>query len=345
MLADKAADPPGRMFEDSHGQSTYGVAARQDGSVVSVGQGENANVGLKVWDVAAGRCSRTIALHTVPTCVAFLPDGRVLMGSSMSCLYVYDVTTNQSLNLTLGSFNGWQLHATGSINGVAGLPNERAVSASDDRTLKVWNLAGAVSPYGSLRVQCLHTLRGHRSSVLCVAALPRDRIVSGSRDKTLKVWDVKHGLCLQTLRGHTGWVNCVGLLPDGRVASGSRDKTLKVWGFIKCTADLWAQAVLSPEPEAGGVMVAFFVGLVGLFSRRRRFVETDAVAALFKYVQAEAKPAGGFDLLCGLPGRQLAPLAGTPLKDADVHDQVVEIRFADQADRVACLASALRSRS
>ena len=118
-----------------------------------------------------------------------------------------------------------------------------------------------------------------------------------------------------------------------------------MWGFIKCTADLWAQAVLSPEPESGGVMVAFFVGLVGLFSRRRRFVETDAVAALFKYVQAEAKPAGGFELLCGLPGRQLAPLAGTPLKDADVHDQVVEIRFADQADRVACLASALRSRS
>ena len=233
MLADKAADPPGRMFEDSHGQSTYGVAARQDGSVVSVGQGENANVGLKVWDVAAGRCSRTIALHTVPTCVAFLPDGRVLVGSSMSCLYVYDFTTNQSLNLTLGSFNGWQLHATGSINGVAGLPNERAVSASDDRTLKVWNLAGAVSLYGSLRVQCLHTLRGHRSSVLCVTFLPRDRIVSGSRDKTLKVWDVKHGLCLQTLRGHTGWVNCVGLLPDGRVVSGSRDKTLKVWGCIK----------------------------------------------------------------------------------------------------------------
>ena len=181
--------------------------------------------------------------------------------------------------------------------------------------------------------------------MLCVAAMPRDRIVSGSRDKTLKVWDVNHGLCLQTLRGHTGWVNCVGLLPDGRVVSGSRDKTLKVWGFIKCTADLWAQAVLSPEPEAGGVMVAFFTGLTGLFSRRRRFVETDDVAALFKYVQAEVKPAGGFELLAGFPPRQLAPLAGTPLKDADVDGEAVEIRFADQADRVACLASALRSRS
>ena len=151
--------------------------------------------------------------------------------------------------------------------------------------------------------------------------------MSGSWDNTLKVWDVNHGLCLQTLRGHTGWVNCMGLLPDGRVVSGSRDKTLKVWGFIKCTADLWAQAVLSPEPEAGGVMVAFFTGLTGLFSRRRRFVETDDVAALFKYVQAEAKPAGGFDLLCGFPPRQLAPMASTPLKDADVHGQAVQMKL------------------
>ena len=170
------------------------------------------------------------------------------------------------------------------------------------------------------QVQCLHTLRGHRSSVLCVTALPRDRIVSGSRDKTLKVWDVKHGLCLQTLRGHTGWVNCVGLLPDGRIVSGSRDKTLKVWGFIKSRADLWAQAVLSPEP-AGGVMVAFFVGL-GASSRGAARRRDRCVAALFKYVQAEGEAVpGGFDLLCGLPGRQLAATACDCLdtaRDADV---------------------------
>jgi WD40 repeat protein len=237
MLADKAADPPGRMFEDSHGRSTYGVAARQDGSVVSVGQDVNGHGKVKVWDVAAGRCSRSINLHAVPTCVAFLPDGRVLVGSSMSCLYVHDFTTNQSLNLTLGSFNGWQLHATGSINGVAGLSNERAVSASDDRTLKVWTLARP------RRGQCLHTLWGHGGSVLCVTALPRDRIVSGSRDKTLKVWDVNHGLCLQTLRGHTGWVNCVGLLPDGRVVSGSVAPT-EVSAAARDAVRLWSEGVL-----------------------------------------------------------------------------------------------------
>ena len=89
-------------------------------------------------------------------------------------------------------------------------------------------------------------------------------------------------------------------------------------------ADPWADAVLSPEPAAGGVMVAF---RGPGFNRRRRFVETDAVAALFKYVQAEAKPAGGFDLLCGFPPRQLAPMASTPLKDADVHGQAVQMKL------------------
>ena len=238
MVADKSAVPVGRMFPDTHGRSFYGLAVRQDGSVVSVGQEDvNGHGQLKYWDVAAGRCRRTIALHTVPTCLAFLPDGRVLMGCSSPDIRIYDFTTN-TIHCLIGVL--LQQKHTGGINAVASLPNERVVSASDDRTLRVWNLASAIrldlsNGRFALKAQCLHTLRGHRSSVLCVAALPRDRIVSGSRDKTLRVWDVSEGggNCLQTMRGHTGWVNCVGILPDGRVVSGSRDKTLKVWGCIK----------------------------------------------------------------------------------------------------------------
>ena len=245
MLADKSAVPVGRMFPDTHGRSFYCLAARQDGSVVSVGMndGDTGNwredglPSIKVWDVAEGRCRRSMTVLGVPICLAVLPDGRVLMGCSNPYMIVCDVTTNTAHHLQGVLLQ--QKH-TGGINGVAGLPNERVVSASDDRTLKVWNLAGVIpiTTYNggsAMKAQCLHTLRGHRSSVLSVAALPRDRIVSGSRDKTLRVWDVTEGggHCLQTMRGHTGWVNCVGVLPDGRVVSGSRDKTLKVWGVIK----------------------------------------------------------------------------------------------------------------
>ena len=249
MLADKSAVPVGRMFPDTHGRSFYCVAARQDGSVVTVGlnDGDTGNwredglPSIKVWDVAEGRCRRSITVLGVPICVAILPDGRVLMGCSCpraGHIIVCDVTTN-AIHYFQGVLS--QQNHTGGVNAVASLPNERAVSASDDRTLKVWNLAGVIHLITNnglgrvMKAQCLHTLRGHRSSVLCVTALPRDRIVSGSRDKTLKVWDVSEGggNCLQTMRAHTGWVNCVGVLPDGRIVSGSRDKTLKVWGLTK----------------------------------------------------------------------------------------------------------------
>ena len=59
---------------------------------------------------------------------------------------------------------------------------DRLVSASDDKTLKVWNLrTGAL----------LRTLKGHTATVISVAISPNgDRAVSGSKGE-LKFWDLK----------------------------------------------------------------------------------------------------------------------------------------------------------
>ena len=70
----------------------------------------------------------------------------------------------------------------------------RAVSASDDRTLKVWDLASGAE---------LHTLSGHTGWVRAVAVTPDGRqAVSASDDNTLKVWDLASGAELHTLSGH-----------------------------------------------------------------------------------------------------------------------------------------------
>jgi WD40 repeat protein len=98
----------------------------------------------------------------------------------------------------------------------------RAVSASFDGTLKVWDLETGA---------CLRTLEGHSSYVNAVS-LHADgrRAVSASSDKTLKVWDLQTGVCLRTLEGHEREVNTVSLHADGRRAvSASDDRTLKVW--------------------------------------------------------------------------------------------------------------------
>ena len=112
---------------------------------------------------------------------------------------------------------------TGFVYGVAVTPDgKRAVSASKDHTLKVWDLGTG---------RALRTLEGHTDAVKGVAVTADGkRAVSASWDKTLKVWDLDAGRVLRTLRGHAGFVRRVAVTPDGnRAVSASYDKTLKVW--------------------------------------------------------------------------------------------------------------------
>ncbi len=117
---------------------------------------------------------------------------------------------------TLGGHSDW-------VSGVAVSPDgRRAVSASHDNTLKVWDLETG----GELR-----TLAGHSHWVNGVAVSPDGRhAVSASQDNTLKVWDLETGGELRTLAGHSSQVTGVAVSTDGRRAvSASRDNTLKVW--------------------------------------------------------------------------------------------------------------------
>ena len=98
----------------------------------------------------------------------------------------------------------------------------RAISASYDRTLKIWDLESG---------EAIRTLEGHADWVNAVALTPDGRrVVSASADKTLKIWDLESGQAIRTLEGHASWVNAVALTPDGRQAvSASNDRTLKIW--------------------------------------------------------------------------------------------------------------------
>jgi WD40 repeat protein len=111
----------------------------------------------------------------------------------------------------------------GPVSAIAVLPDgKRAVSGSDDRKLKVWDMETG---------ELIRTLEGHTGAVSAVAVLPDGkRAVSGSDDRKLKVWDMETGELIRTLEGHTGAVSAVAVMPDGkRAVSGSYDRKLKVW--------------------------------------------------------------------------------------------------------------------
>ncbi len=101
------------------------------------------------------------------------------------------------------------------------LNNQRLASASEDKTIRLWDLASG---------QTSHILSEHQGFVEVVAFQPHslDILASGSRDKTIKIWELDQ--VLYSLIGHSQPVNALAFSPDGQqLASGSSDRSIKLW--------------------------------------------------------------------------------------------------------------------
>jgi hypothetical protein len=135
---------------------------------------------------------------------------------------------------------------TDTVRSLAALSSDSVVSASDDKTLRVWSALGSGAP-------ACQVLEGHAAAVWAVCVLDSrpggdgsGAIVSGSWDHTLRLWSLS-GLCLKTLQGHADAVNVLCALPGGRVASGSADRTVRLWSPLSSAT---ADAVLSGHTGA-----------------------------------------------------------------------------------------------
>jgi WD40 repeat protein len=182
---------------------------------------------LKVWDLESRRCLQAAEGHSsVVTSISVTQDGlRAVSGSIDDTLRLWNLESGQCLR-TLEGDGGVIVAADGPLEGrksrvmsVSVIPDgRRAVSGSEDKTLRVWDLESG---------KCLRSLQGHTEVVSSVSVTPDGRrAVSGSEDTTLRVWDLDSGQCLHTLRGHSSAVSSVCLFHGGRRAvSGSGDKT------------------------------------------------------------------------------------------------------------------------
>lgn len=99
---------------------------------------------------------------------------------------------------------------------------KRIATASNDKTVRVWNIDGSGEPI---------VFRGHSQGVRVLAWSPDgQRIASGSSDKTVCVWNSDGTGESVVFRGHDASVYTIVWHSDGNhLFSGARDNTLGMW--------------------------------------------------------------------------------------------------------------------
>jgi len=105
------------------------------------------------------------------------------------------------------------------------LDGKRAVIASGDRSVRVWDVEGR---------RDLKRLIGHTASVWAVAlSVDETRVLSGSADGTMRLWDLKSGQELKVMIAHLGLVTGVAFTGDGTKAiSVGYDGTAAWWDLV-----------------------------------------------------------------------------------------------------------------
>jgi WD40 repeat protein len=95
-----------------------------------------------------------------------------------------------------------------SVNAVAVFrDSKRAISASEDSTLKVWDIESG---------EVLRTFDGHTDRVNAIAVMPDGkRATSASDDKTIKIWDIDSGENISSFNGDSPLSTCT-VSPEGK---------------------------------------------------------------------------------------------------------------------------------
>jgi len=184
--------------------------------------GGDAGFGVCLWDTTSGKRLHRFPFPGYARSFAFSGDGKTLISSDYSALWLVDVTLKLQPRVLVepleGNFFRVALSPDGQIVAVAEGPRGRSDEA------KVITLRDTATG------KELRQLKGHTEGVLALRfTVDGKTLISGSMDKSVRFWDVATGTAGRQFDAHEKSVLCIAFSGDGKlVAAAARDGTVQV---------------------------------------------------------------------------------------------------------------------
>jgi WD40 repeat protein len=174
--------------------------------------------------------------------VAFSPDGRTIASiNEKKIVVLWDLTDRahpRRVGPPLINYDSLvdSVYAEYPVYSVVFSPDGRALAATGDKTVILWDLTDRAHP-----IRLGPPLTGHTAIVGAVAfSADGNTLGAASEDSTVILWDLTDRARPRRLgpplTGHTAMVGTVAFSPDGNtLASGSSDRTVMLWDLTDRT--------------------------------------------------------------------------------------------------------------
>ena len=245
-----------------HGGPVRALAVSPDGKSAISGSFDTSAI---YWSLARDVAEQVLRFHdSAVNAVAVAPNGRIITGGEDGRIAIWQPGGQSPARVLEGH--------TAPIVALAVSPDGRTLaSASWDRTVRLWPLAGGIFGFfaGSPRM-----LEGHQQNVNGVAFTPDGKaLVSAGYDLTLRIWPLGGGApAIVTLPTP---LNAVAVARDGEIVAGGADGRVF---FVASAGELRGEIAASESPvialaltpDSALIAAASIRGSVAIIERRTR---------------------------------------------------------------------------